>query len=298
MNDAVRLTGVVKRFGQTVAVDGLDLVVRRGEVLALLGPNGAGKTTTVELCQGLTDPDDGVVEVLGGDPRDDSSRVGFMPQGGGGYPGAKAGELLRLAAAQFANPHDPDWLLEVLGLDDAKRTSFRRLSGGQQQRLSLACALIGRPELVFLDEPTAGLDVHARRLVWELVERLKADGVTVLLTTHLIEEAEYLADRVVIVAKGREIASGTPAELVETARRSRLRLTAQPGVDLDGLVARWPQHSWQELRPGEYAIDGEVTPARVAELAAWLAEHDVLANSLRVQGGRLEDVFLELTEAK
>ena len=291
MNDAVRLTGVVKRFGDTVAVDGLDLVVRRGEVLALLGPNGAGKTTTVELCQGLTSPDEGVVEVLGGDPRADSSRVGFMPQGGGGYPGAKAGELLRLAAAQFARPHDPDWLLRVLGLEEAKRTSFRRLSGGQQQRLSLACALIGKPELVFLDEPTAGLDVHARRLVWELVERLKADGVTVLLTTHLIEEAEQLADRVVIVAKGKEVASGSPATLVSSAQKSQLRFTAPAGLDLAGLAAH-------ELRPGEYAIDEEVTPRLVSRLAAWLAERDVLANQIRVQGGRLEDVFLEMTSER
>jgi ABC-2 type transport system ATP-binding protein len=291
MNNAVRLAGVVKRFGQTVAVDGLDLVVRRGEVLALLGPNGAGKTTTIELCQGLTAPDEGVVEILGEHPSAESlrPRIGFMPQGGGGYPGAKAGELLRVIAAQCAEPLDVDWLLDVLGIAQAKNTSFRRLSGGQQQRLSLACALVGRPELVFLDEPTAGLDVHARRLVWDLVEHLRADGVTVLLTTHLIEEAEHLADRVVIVANGKEVASGSPATLVSSAQKSQLRFTARAGLDLTGL----PAH---ELRPGEYAIDEEATPQLVARLAGWLAERDVLAHQIRVQGGRLEDVFLELTE--
>lgn len=212
-----------------------------------------------------------------------------MPQGGGGYPGAKAGELLRVVAAQSAEPLDVDWLLDVLGIAHAKNTSFRRLSGGQQQRLSLACALVGRPELVFLDEPTAGLDIHARRLVWDLVEHLRADGVTVLLTTHLIEEAEHLADRVVIVAKGKEVASGPPATLVSSAQKSQLRFTARTGLDLAG----FPAH---ELRPGEYAIDEEVTPQLVARLAGWLAERDVLAHQIRVQGGRLEDVFLELTE--
>ncbi|MBI3692956.1 MAG: ABC transporter ATP-binding protein, partial [Mycolicibacterium aromaticivorans] len=162
----MRLRGVSKHYGSTTAVANLDLEVHAAEVLALLGPNGAGKTTTVEMCEGFTRPDGGTIEVLGLDPVADNARVreriGVMLQGGGGYPAARAGEMLNLVASYAANPLDPAWLLDTLGLTDAARTTYRRLSGGQQQRLALACALVGRPELVFLDEPTAGMDAHAR----------------------------------------------------------------------------------------------------------------------------------------
>jgi ABC-2 type transport system ATP-binding protein len=162
----VRLRGVCKRYGSTTAVSRLDLDVERAQVFALLGPNGAGKTTTVEMCEGFVRPDEGTIEVLGMNPVTRNARVreriGVMLQGGGGYPAARAGEMLNLVAAYAANPLDPAWLMDVLGLADVARTTYRRLSGGQQQRLALACALVGRPELVFLDEPTAGLDAHAR----------------------------------------------------------------------------------------------------------------------------------------
>ena len=208
-NIPVRLRGVSKRFGSTLAVCDLDLEVQRAQVLALLGPNGAGKTTTVEMCEGFVRSDAGTIEILGLDPVTDNAkvreRIGVMLQGGGGYPSARAGEMLNLVAAYAARPLDPAWLLDTLGLTDAARTTYRRLSGGQQQRLALACAIVGRPELVFLDEPTAGMDAHARLVVWELIDGLRRDGVTVVLTTHQLKEAEELADQIVIIDHGSAV---------------------------------------------------------------------------------------------
>ncbi len=242
---AVEITGLVKRFGAVTAVSGLDLTMPRATVLALLGPNGAGKTTTVEICEGFQRPDEGTVRVLGLDPVRDGAalrpKIGVMPQGGGAYPGVRAEEMLRLVASCAADPLDPAWLLDVLGLSDVRRVPFKRLSGGQQQRLSLACALVGRPELVFLDEPTAGMDPQARRLVWDLLTALRADGVSVLLTTHLMEEAEALADTVVIVDGGRAIASGSPSSTAEHAEDAQLRFRARPGLDTDLLAAALPE---------------------------------------------------------
>ncbi|HXV93964.1 MAG TPA: ABC transporter ATP-binding protein, partial [Pseudonocardia sp.] len=207
---ALSVRGLVKQYGRTTAVDGLDLELPAASVLALLGPNGAGKTTTVEVCTGFATADAGEVRVLGTDPAGAPdalrARIGVMPQGGGAYPGVRAAEMLHLVAACAAEPLDPAWLVEVLGLTSCARTPYKRLSGGQQQRLALACAVVGRPELVFLDEPTAGMDPQGRRLVWELIDALRRDGVAVLLTTHLMEEAEALADHVVIVDHGRVIA--------------------------------------------------------------------------------------------
>src|SRR6476659_10241627 len=212
----VRVQALVKRYGAKTAVNGLDLTARAG-VTAVLGPNGAGKTTTVETCEGYRRPDSGTVRVLGMDPWADARalrpRVGVMLQQGGVYPGVKAEEMLRHVASLHANPLDVPALVERLGLGAAERTTYRRLSGGQQQRLSLAMAVVGRPELVFLDEPTAGLDPQARRATWELVEALRHDGLTVVLTTHFMDEAERLADEVVVVDHGRVIAVGSPGEL-------------------------------------------------------------------------------------
>jgi len=201
---AVEVTGLVKRYGATTAADALDLTVARGTVTAVLGPNGAGKTTTVEICEGYRRPDSGTVRVLGLDPIADAAalrpRIGVMLQSGGIYPGARAEEILRHTAKLHAHPVEADLLIERLGLGSCGRTPYRRLSGGQQQRLSLAMAVIGRPELVFLDEPTAGLDPQARRATWELVRELRTDGVTTVLTTHFMDEAEHLADEVVIIS--------------------------------------------------------------------------------------------------
>ena len=297
---AVRLDGVRKTFGSVTAVDGLDLVVERAKVLALLGPNGAGKTTTVEMCEGFVRPDSGTVRVLGLDPVADAaqvrSRIGVMLQGGGAYPGSKAGEMLRLVASYSANPLDPDWLLNTLGLQDAVRTPYRRLSGGQQQRLSLACALVGRPELVFLDEPTAGMDAQARLMVWDLIESLRRDGVSVLLTTHVMDEAEQLADELVIIDHGTIVASGTPSELTTRGAEGRLHFSAPPNLDLDLLQTALPEgFAPREISPGSYLVEGDIDPQVLATVTAWCARIGVLATDLRVDQRRLEDVFLDLT---
>lgn len=298
---AVLVRGLTKRFADTRAVAGLDLRMEHGSVLALLGPNGAGKTTTVEICEGFQRPDEGQVEVLGLDPSTQTGqlrpRIGVMPQGGGAYPGVHVEEMLRVVAACAAHPLDPTWLLDILGLNDVRRTSFKRLSGGQQQRLALACALVGRPELVFLDEPTAGMDPQARHLVWELIAALRRDGVGVLLTTHLMDEAEELADQVVIVDHGKTLAAGTTSELTEpTDGTQQLKFRSQPGLNLEQLLAALPEGSTaNELRPGDYVVHGEVDPQVLSTVTAWCAQHGVLAQELRVTQRSLEDVFLELT---
>src|SRR5262245_2086348 len=237
---AISVAGLEKHYGSTRAVDGLSFDVARGEVFGLLGPNGAGKTTTVETLEGYRAPDRGTVRVLGLDPVRDAThlrpRIGVMLQEGGLYPGLRPLELLRLFAAYYDDSESPEALLETVGLTDSGRTLVRRLSGGQQQRLSLACALIGRPEVVFLDEPTAGMDPHARATTWQLVRDLRDHGVTVLLTTHAMDEAEHLCDRVAIVTGGRLAAMGSPADLTRHAVSDEMWFAAVPGLDTAALA--------------------------------------------------------------
>jgi ABC-2 type transport system ATP-binding protein len=299
---ALEIDGLVKRYrapgGWRTAVDGLSIAARVGTVLAVLGPNGAGKTTTVEICEGYRTPDAGSVRVLGLPPTTPSlrARVGVMPQAGGTYPGLRCGEALRLVASFAARPLDPAALLERLGLLEVERTACRRLSGGQQQRLSLAMAVVGRPELVFLDEPTAGLDPQARRATWELVEALRRDGATVVLTTHLMDEAERLADDVVVLDAGRVVAQGTVAELTRHGAAGQLRFRATPGLDLDQLLTALPEGCLAKESPaGQYLVEGPVDPQLLAAVTAWCAGNGVMAEDLRVETRSLEDVFLELT---
>ncbi|HXA61801.1 MAG TPA: ABC transporter ATP-binding protein [Streptosporangiaceae bacterium] len=293
---AVVIDALVKRYGATTAVDGLSLTAERGQVTALLGPNGAGKTTTIEICEGFRRADGGTVRVLGLDPGDRAlrARIGVMLQSGGVPTTARAGEFLRLVASFYADPVAPGVLLERLGLTEHARTPYKRLSGGQQQRLSLATAVVGRPELVFLDEPTAGLDPQARHATWELIEELRAGGVAIVLTTHYMDEAERLADRVVVIDGGRMVAEGTPAEL--TGAERQLRFRARPGLGLEELLSALPAGSAAKESPsGHYLIEGEVRPELLATVTAWCASHGVLAEDLRIERRTLEDVFLELT---
>lgn len=298
---ALHVEGLVKRFGATTAVAGLDLRLERGRVMALLGPNGAGKTTTVEICEGFARPDAGTVRVLGLDPVIDRqrvrSRIGMMLQGGGSYPAARVGEMLRLVASYYADPLDPDWLLGELGLTEHARTPYRRLSGGQQQRLSLAVAVIGRPELVFLDEPTAGLDAQSRRAVWDLVHALRRDGAAVLLTTHLMDEAASLADEVVIVDHGRRAASGTPAELERAGTAEGVTLVVDGEVApslLSGVLGG--EHTVAAgTAVGVLEVHGPVSPELMTAMCAALERAGVQLTSLATRTRSLEEVFLDLT---
>jgi ABC-2 type transport system ATP-binding protein len=250
--------------------------------------------------------DAGVVTVLGLDPVRDGAelhrRVGVMPQGGstasGVYPSARAAEVLRHHAALYAWPLPVGTLVERLGLTKVAATPWRRLSGGEQQRLSLALAIVGRPEVVFLDEPTAGLDVAGRHNTWDLIRELRTAGVGVVLTTHALDEAERLADRVVIVDAGRVVAHGTPAELTrrDTAAAAELHFEAPPGLPLDGLLAAAPPGlDAAEPSPGRYVVTGTITPDTVAAVTAWCASQGVMTDRLTTAARSLEDVFVELT---
>jgi ABC-2 type transport system ATP-binding protein len=220
----VEIDNLVVRYGEKTAVDGLGLTVTAGTVTAVLGPNGAGKTTTVETCEGFRRPDSGRVRVLGLDPLADHDelmpKIGVMLQEGGAWSGVRAVEMLTYVATLHTHPLDVPALVERLDLGGCGRTPYRRLSGGQKQRLSFALAIVGRPEIAFLDEPTTGLDPHGRRETWQLIRDLRADGVTVVLTTHAMDEAEQLSDQVHVVSAGKVIASGTPDSLTEHHTKS------------------------------------------------------------------------------
>ncbi|GIG22386.1 ABC transporter [Cellulomonas chitinilytica] len=273
---AIEVTGLRKRYGDKRAVDGLDLQVDRGEIVAILGPNGAGKTTTVEILEGYRRRDDGVVRVLGDDPatagRAWRSRIGVVLQGTDDLAEASVGELVRHFARFFPSPRDADEVIDAVGLREKVRTRARQLSGGQRRRLDVALGIVGRPELLFLDEPTTGFDPQARRSFWDLVESLRSDGTTILLTTHYLEEAERLADRVVVVAGGTVVAQGPPDQLGgRTARRA---------------VVRWDEDG----RTHEVRTDAPTHV--VAGLAARLDE----IPGLQVLRPTLEDVYLGLLQ--
>lgn len=294
---ALELSNVVKSYGDKRAVDGLSFRVERGEMLCLLGPNGAGKTTTIEMCEGFKKPTSGSIRVLGLNPSTDPDavreRIGIMLQGGGSYSGIRVREMLQLSAKYSANPLDPDWLIEQLGLKGVEKNTYRRLSGGQQQRLSLALAIIGRPELVFLDEPTAGLDAQSRLAVWDLIRALRNDGVTTVLTTHLMDEAEALADHVVIVDHGHMVAQGTTAELMESTGSPLITFETATEVDLNALnAAGLPTEA---TRPLHYRVETPATPDVIARLAQELAQQGVTLRNLDTTHRNLEDVFLDIT---
>mgnify|MGYP005812167535 CR=1 FL=1 len=279
---AVEATGLHKRYGDKLAVDGLDLHVDADEIVAILGPNGAGKTTTVEILEGYRHRDSGRVTVLGEDPqhagRTWRSRVGVVLQDVAAGSEATVEELVRHYALFYPAPQDPDDVIAAVGLDEKRRTRVRHLSGGQRRRLDVALGVVGRPELLFLDEPTTGFDPEARHAFWDLIRGLRERGTTMLLTTHYLDEAEHLADRVVVVSQGHVVAEGAPATLGGTAAHlSRV-------------------HWLEDDEPREVAT---ATPTRVvSELAARFAAagHEEVPG-LQVLRPSLEDVYLELVGA-
>lgn len=300
---AIELRAVQKTFGLTTALAGLDLTVPTGHITGLLGPNGAGKTTAIEICAGLQHADSGTVRVLGADPwrrsADQRADVGVMLQRGGVWSGATAHQAISHVARFYTAPWGVPALMDRLHLHSLGRTPFRRLSGGEQQRVKLACAMVGRPHLLMLDEPTAGLDPATRRDVWALIDELRRAGTTILLSTHAMEEAEYLSDHLVIIHEGRCVASGTAADLTADPDGQTLRFRAAAHLDRSGLLrALPPGFELAEEPPGTYRLSGNrIDPGTMAAVTAWCAEHGVLASELTVQQRNLEQVFLEVTAA-
>jgi ABC-2 type transport system ATP-binding protein len=286
-------------------VSGVSLTAGRGQVTALLGANGAGKTTTLECAQGLQKRSGGTISLLGQDPAtagaDLRSRVGVMLQDGGLPPSARPLPLLRHIAGLYAHPWPVDDLVQRLGIDTFSRTTVRRLSGGQKQRLALAAALVGRPEVLFLDEPSAGLDPQSRQLVFELIGELRDSGMGIILTTHLMDDAQRLADYVYIIDGGRNVAEGTVQELLQRGPAvdagadhvRTLSFDATPGLDLSGVLPAGVVVL--EERAGSYTATGALTPKHLAALAEWWAAHDVMPAAMTLQARSLEDVFLDIS---
>ncbi|MGH2705857.1 MAG: ABC transporter ATP-binding protein [Actinomycetota bacterium] len=294
---AILVERLTKSYGRRRAVDDLSFRVEAGEAFALLGPNGAGKTTTIEILEGYRSPDAGMVRVLGADPRrgarEVKPKIGVMLQEGGLYPGIRVEEAVRLFAAFYPNSGDPGGVLEVTGLTEHRRSVVRRLSGGLKQRLNLALALVGRPQVLFLDEPTAGMDARARADTLATLRALKEGGATIMLTTHLLEEAEALADRVAIIDRGTLAGLGTPGSLGEAGSGLTFRLerAIDPAALTEALgVPVTP------LRATSYALESAPTPELLAALAARLADDHVLLVELSSGRGTLAEAFLRLTQ--
>ncbi|MFF1253385.1 ABC transporter ATP-binding protein [Pseudarthrobacter sp. NPDC058329] len=307
------ISGLVKDVGPLASLDGkmlrvvsgVSLVAERGQVTALLGANGAGKTTTLECAQGLQKRTGGTISLLGRDPATAGaelrSRVGVMLQDGGLPPSARPVPLLRHIAGLYAQPWPVDDLIERLGIGAFSRTTVRRLSGGQKQRLALAAALIGRPEVLFLDEPSAGLDPQSRQLVFDLISELRDAGMGIILTTHLMDDAQRLADYVYIIDGGRNVAEGTVQELLQRnpaveAGADHIRtldFEAVPGLDVGGVLP--DSIAFLETRAGRYSVTGSLTPGHLAALARWWEAQGIMPASMSLQARSLEDVFLDIS---
>ena len=294
MNPAIEVDGLVKRYGPRTVVDGVSFSVPRGRLLALLGRNGAGKTTTVECVEGFRTPDGGRIRVLDADPTTQrhriANRLGVMLQDGGAYQAASPREMLALYAKLFSRSRPVDELLGMTGLTGVADARFRTLSGGEKQRVNLALALVGTPEVLFLDEPTAGMDTAARHATWEIVSRLRDDGTTILLTTHYLEEAQRLADELVIVHEGRVAAAGTLADLTGGPEQVVITTTDDTEEARLSQVLRVPVVT---LAPGRYAV--QVPAEQIPVLTASLAAAGIRISGIAAQQPDLEQVFLSLT---
>ncbi|HUY56397.1 MAG TPA: ABC transporter ATP-binding protein [Candidatus Micrarchaeaceae archaeon] len=300
---AISISGLRKSYGSLVAVANLDLEIAAGELVAILGPNGAGKTTTVEILEGYRHPDSGRVSVLGLDPARDRRQlrplVGLMLQEGGIYPALKVRETVRLFASFFLDPAEPGELLGRVGLLERAATQIRQLSGGEKQRLSLALALVGRPQLLFLDEPTAGMDPRARLLTWEIVEEARRAGATVVLTTHSMEEAERLADRVAILNRGVLVAFDSPAGLRGQHDSDLIQLELESDLSPQLLQELSSLASVTQVTPrggGKYDLRSRAPREATATVAQLLRAEGPQIRQLRVGSSSLEEIFLQLTD--
>ena len=296
----VQINNLRKVYGEKVAVADVSLSIERGEIFGILGPNGAGKTTTVELIAGLRQADGGSVQVLGSNPQKNPAairnHVGVQLQESRLPPKIRPHEALKLYAAFYDNPADPEELLELLGLTDKANTYFKDLSGGQQQRLSIALALIGSPQVAILDELTTGLDPQARRDTWALIERVRDSGVTIILVTHFMDEAERLADRLAIIDGGRVVAEGTPTQLIDTTANERVFTMRLPDDAPDGLrtvIAGLDEVSGVRSMGVEVEVTGSARVLPAVILA--LAERDIVPDEIRTVSRTLEDVFVDVT---
>ena len=297
---ALRCAGLVKRFTDVTAVDGLDLEVFSGECFGLLGPNGAGKTTTVEILEGLTSPDEGAVELLGqqwnaGDDRALRERIGVQLQETQLAEKVTVVETLRLFRSFYKKGHNVEEVIRTVALEEKRNSRVGKLSGGQKQRLAVACALVSDPELLFLDEPTTGLDPQARLSLWDIVEKFRAGGGTILLTTHYMEEAARLCDRVAIMDHGKIIALGTPAELIESLGADQVIEFSVADALADDALTRLPAAKNLHKRGEVYALTvseiGVALPALLAEIKRQQSE----VVTLTTHQATLEDVFVSLT---
>jgi ABC-2 type transport system ATP-binding protein len=300
---ALRVTGLRKRFGDVVAVDGLDLTVASGECFGLLGPNGAGKTTTIEICEGLTDPDEGSVEVLGlrwdHDERSLRERLGIQLQETQLADKLTVNETVNLFRSFYARGRSADEVIDLVQLGEKRYARVGKLSGGQKQRLALACAMVGDPELLFLDEPTTGLDPQSRRQLWDLIVELRASGRSIVLTTHYMDEAERLCDRVAIVDHGRVIALGTPRELIAGLGAEHVVEFTTPGA-ADGALRVEHLEALDGVQSarhhdGRWSLDVSELARTVPALLGELTRRDLPLGELATHSATLEDVFVSLT---
>jgi ABC-2 type transport system ATP-binding protein len=294
---AVTVEHLVKKYGRLVAVKDVSLSIQEGEIFGIIGPNGAGKTTAVECISGLRAPNSGSITVYGLSPRKDRNRirefVGVQLQEAALPPRIKVGEVVRLFAAFYPNPIDPDQLLESLGIEQFVSSSFKSLSGGQKQRLSIALALVGNPRLAILDELTTGLDPEARREIWGLIERMRDRGVTVILVTHFMDEAERLCDRLALIDQGVVKALDTPEAIAATAGGSRVRFVPSQPVDEQTLRAIPGVH---EIERKERYVTITGTGDLAGSLINALAAIGVRVSDVEARTGNLEDAFIKLTK--
>lgn len=293
----LQVKDLVVRYGKFTAVNAVNFHALAGQITALVGPNGAGKTSTIEVCTGLRQQAGGSVTLFGRPPTDPAirARLGVMLQMGGLYPTAKPLEWLTYLARFYSDPADPASLLTQLGIDPATKTVTRRMSGGEQQRVKLAAALLPRPNALFLDEPTAGLDPAARRDLLASLTQLRDDGAAIILTTHQLGDVEELADAVVVMAAGRIVASGTLAELTGSADATSFR--AESGLNLASLENYVSGgYRVQEVQPGQYLVNGSPSPQLLADITAWCASQGVQVTDIHTGGRTLADIVIEAAE--